>query len=213
MRTHTDKIYDEASFQPLKTIIDNTTLKYYMNVVKKGNQEMLRRFAFTRYRGKPRKTISKIKELWKNAGFQSLIGKDPETIDWKVLSKSIETYAPRRKKKKRHVYHGNFWKERLLARLRAKVIPSRSWAFSLRLSRDSRCRHCGEDNEDIEHLFGGKCSKLNYVGLPPEFMINAYDALDYLSSPEKVLREYFETCVVRFVKSNEVFKRGYYDKD
>ena len=63
LRTYTDKIYDEASFQPLKTIIEKTTLKYSMNVVKKENQEMLRRFAFTRYRGKPRRTISKIKEL------------------------------------------------------------------------------------------------------------------------------------------------------
>ena len=50
-------------------------------------------------------------------------------------------------------YRGDFWEERLLARIRMGVLPTKKWASRLGLEQNSRCRHCKLDEETAQHLF------------------------------------------------------------
>lgn len=50
-------------------------------------------------------------------------------------------------------YRGDFWEERLLARIRMGVLPTKKWALRLGLEQNSCCRHCKLDEETAQHCF------------------------------------------------------------
>jgi len=42
------------------------------------------------------------------------------------------------------------------------VLPTRSWAFAMKLTSRDNCRHCGIHSESLDHLFGD-CSAIDYT--------------------------------------------------
>lgn len=110
-------------------------------------------------------------------------------------------------------HYGDFWKERILARFRMEVIPTRSWAKSVRLSSTDLCRHCHLEIETNEHLLN-YCSSLDYTALHPLFELeNEYSHLTietisgWLRSPQSSIRLCTESALLDFCSTNNLFKR------
>jgi hypothetical protein len=131
------------------------------------------------------------------------------------INKAYQTINLRlsKKRKDKTKYFKNFWKERLLARIRMNVIPTRSWAFSLRLSDTSFCRHCGIEEETAYHLFAS-CTVLDYSILENYYYENSFlteplnftTIRDLLKSPPENHRLDLEEKIILFVRENNLFK-------
>ena len=111
-------------------------------------------------------------------------------------------------------HYGDFWKERILARFRMEVIPSRSWAKSVRLSPTDICRHCNLHEESDEHLLN-HCPSLDYTAMEPLHEFENYDDLftlekisAWLRSTQSSIRLTTEDAIYAFCKSNNLFKRN-----
>lgn len=131
------------------------------------------------------------------------------------INKAYQTINLRlsKKRKDKTKYFKNFWKERLLARIRMNVIPTRSWAFSLRLSDSSTCRHCGIEEETANHLFSN-CNVLDYNIFENYYFENSFlsEPLNFttirelLRSPPEKYRIDLEEKIITFVRENNLFK-------
>jgi hypothetical protein len=78
-----------------------------------------------------------------------------------VKSIILDEIAPRMSRD-RAKYWEDHWKERVMARVRMGVLPTRVWAKSMRLCQSDLCRHCGLSCESLDHLFG-HCPSLDYT--------------------------------------------------
>ena len=124
------------------------------------------------------------------------------------VAEMIEKRWPRAKKVKTK-YLDDFWCERLMARIRVGVLPTRSWAFQMRLSKSNLCRHCGEVEETVEHLFDGSCPKINTEELQKVGMFSFQDVKSHLwNFQSKYACQDVMQAVVRFVKYNNLWKKG-----
>ena len=199
--TPTAELEEESSLPRIEDVIKRTILRYCVRVRITDNDEM--RKTLRRGISGRSKTMRRILKVWADAKLGSLL-RQRET--WKDILAKIEAYAPRKKKRKKWKYFNNFWLERLLARCRVKTLPTRKWAHVRKLAASPLCRHCNKEHETIQHLFGGNCVALDYKGLPPDFKFNIDDAFAYLKSDKDIIRNYFETTVVNFVKRNKLFR-------
>lgn len=110
-------------------------------------------------------------------------------------------------------FHGDFWKERLLARFRMQVLPTKTWAVSVRLSTTDTCRHCQQDPESTEHLLN-YCPSLDYETMEPLKQLENYNGLFnlekisvWLRSTQSSTRLMTEDAIFDFCKRNNLFKR------
>jgi hypothetical protein len=108
-------------------------------------------------------------------------------------------------------YHQDFWIERLLARVRMGVLPTRSWAFSMKLSDSNLCRHCFLHEETFDH-FLTECSVLNRDELvrtwPSDYGPLTLSSLRLVfKEPLHLSRTTLEQSFIRFVRMNDLFKR------
>ena len=95
-----------------------------------------------------------------------------------------------------------------MARIRAKVLPTRSWAKDMRFYKDDRCRHCGKAEETIDHLFSRQCSKIVYDELEAVGMYSMEDIYEHFRNFRGMRVRTVQNAVIRFVKKNKLFKRG-----
>ena len=73
-----------------------------------------------------------------------------------ALYDSIEVVLPRRRKND-FAYFGDFWKERMMARVRVGRLPLRHWCHLIGLDDSPLCRQCGQSDETFLHIFGRQC--------------------------------------------------------
>jgi hypothetical protein len=109
-------------------------------------------------------------------------------------------------------YREGFWEERTLSRLRMGIIPSRFWAFSVKLSDSPLCRHCESFNESNDHLFYN-CSALDYTSLREFYsylnVLNLpfnFDSISLLLRDSRFNRSAVENCLLQFIRNNSLFK-------
>ena len=121
----------------LATVAENARLTYLARVFERGIPEMLRRAN----RGQRRRkwTFPRLYSTWEASNLPAIWNIVPN--NWKDVYMAIQTYAPRKKKKREWMYHDDFWRERMLARFRAKVLPTRAWAYSMKLHPNPYCCH------------------------------------------------------------------------
>ena len=210
-RTSNEKLYKESTLCSLEQIIKNTNLRYVGRTMRNGVKPMVDMFKKS-YRDIGRKTfVAKLWTLWRECQMRDIRTIRTED-EWIMLFNYIDFCAPRKKDKKQSRYHGDFWRERLFSRLRCGVLPTRQWVNSMASSVDPSCRHCGYREESIEHLFGGQCAKLDYSLLPDLFLRDVDRACRRLHDDMDLESlKLYENKIVRFVKQNKVFKKGYYN--
>ncbi len=109
-------------------------------------------------------------------------------------------------------YHSDFWKERLLARFRMGVLPTRAWAHSMKLCHSPLCRHCDISIESMDHLLSG-CSMLDYHTLFNEWNLLSNEMFHFGSLRTILINEnhpsriHLEQVIFDFVKLNKLFKK------
>jgi hypothetical protein len=108
-------------------------------------------------------------------------------------------------------YHGDFWIERLLARTRMGVLPTREWAASMKLTDSPRCRHCLDALESIDHLLS-ECYVIERSALlaawPPTLGNFSFESLRILlKNPRHPNFTTFQKAFIEFVRNNNLFKR------
>lgn len=117
-----------------------------------------------------------------------------------------------RRPKDRWKYHRHWpWKERTLARLRMRCIPTRVWAYKLRFSPNDTCRHCQLESESWNHLFT-ICPALDlslrlYWDLHFDTPLNEENLSLALHSRQDKIRRPLEDAVIKFIDNNKLFKR------
>jgi exonuclease III len=135
----------------------------------------------------------------------------PRSPDIASAMEIVYRITPKRPKIK-WKYKGDFWKERLLARFRMGVLPTRSWAQSMKLSHTSFCRHCNETEETIEHLLCC-CPHVNRISFENLWNTLSPNVLSwtslraYLKNGLSPQREVLEDSLIVFVKQNQLFKK------
>ena len=148
-----------------------------------------------------------MKQIWMDANLPITVGQLIEA-NFCDVAEMIEQRWPKTKEVKTK-YLDDFWCERLMARIRVGVLPTRSWAFKMRLSKSYLCRHCGEVEETVEHLFDGSCSKINTEELQKVGMFSFQDVKSHLwSFQSKDACQDVMQAVVKFVKYNNLWKKG-----
>jgi hypothetical protein len=112
-------------------------------------------------------------------------------------------------------YFRDFWKERILARIRMNNLPTREWAHSVRLAESPLCRHCGVLTETCNHLFN-ECLSLDFTPLEEFYYTSSivsstltFTAIrSILLSPCTSDRIQLQEAIFSFIKLNQLFKRG-----
>ena len=100
----------------------------------------------------------------------------------------------------------------MLARFRMGVLPTRAWAYSMRLSENEVCRHCREEKETMDHLL------LHCDEVDREEIVQVwYEELEFeedmtLSAVSHVLKNDFrrvllEKALIDFIRKNNLFKK------
>ena len=125
----------------------------------------------------------------------------------------ITALYPKQKLEKWKYAKCSFWRERLLARFRMGVLPSRSWACSMKLAETALCRHCHEDEETMDHLLL-YCDEVDRDNLVEVW----YRVLDFqeditLKAVSKVLKHDFrrrmlEEALIHFIRINNLSRNG-----
>jgi hypothetical protein len=205
LRTPTMELEKEITLETLPNIIVRSILKKGAKIINHPVLSSLRDsiYDLSSYSDLARKWI----EIWSH--FE--LPRAPDIAN----CYSIITIRLPKKKKEKHKYWKDFWKERTLARIRMGVLPTRSWAKSMNLATDNLCRHCQQSEETLDHLFN-QCSHLNYLLLESFqrsvenlscFRLSFNVIRNILLSTEKVLRRNLENALLEFIKSNDLFKR------
>jgi endonuclease/exonuclease/phosphatase family metal-dependent hydrolase len=118
-----------------------------------------------------------------------------------------------RRAKDKWKYHRHWpWKERTLSRLRMACLPTRVWAFKLHYTNSNLCRHCHNAVEDWAHLFTS-CSALDlslrlYWDLNFDVAFNEESFIKALHNRTDRIRRPLEDATIRFIESNDLFKRS-----
>lgn len=100
----------------------------------------------------------------------------------------------------------------MLARFRMGVLPTRAWAFSMRLSASAVCRHCHEDEETMDHLLL-YCDEVDREDLCAAWFQELEFEEDFtLEAISRVLKLDFrrivlENALIGFIRKNNLFKK------
>jgi hypothetical protein len=204
LRTKNDEIERESTLQSLSIISQRAQLRLGCRIL--HSQEL----AYFRESIYDNAETSSLASNWISIWSHFELPRAPN------ISKAYQLVALRVPKatKDKTKYFKDFWKERLMARIRMNVLPTREWAFSLRLSATPSCRHCGHHTESLDHLFN-QCTALDYSSLE-EFYFNSSLVSGILSfnvireillSPIYPARIQLEESIFQFVRCNNLFKR------
>lgn len=109
-------------------------------------------------------------------------------VTLRKLNELIDLKIPR-KKLNRKAYLHDWWKTRLLARIRMGILPLRHWAY-IQFPKhhiSPKCRQCSsirrdnlnrpilgpifDEDETLDHIFGGYCRNIDYSGLIPVYKL------------------------------------------
>lgn len=157
LRTSTLELIKESSIVSLDVHLKRMNLCYVHRVLTTPELTLVRQFILD----SPLHTFSRaLRVLW-DEYYLPLVIESHESLS--VLCTIRQVLVPRNKFDK-HKYFGDFWKEKLLARIRMGVLPTECWAQSMRLCDSDVCRHCHSTQETIVHLFEN-CPALNYSQL------------------------------------------------
>jgi exonuclease III len=135
----------------------------------------------------------------------------PRSPDISSALEIVYRITPKRLKQK-WKYTGDFWKERLLVRIRMGVLPTRAWALSMKLSESALCRHCNACDETMDHLLS-QCENLDYSLLHTYWntissnLINLENIQVILKNGLHPQRAILEDSLLNFVKLNQLFKK------
>ena len=116
-------------------------------------------------------------------------------------------------RKRWHRVRKLFEEERLIARCRMSVLPTREWlCFLFPRTAIPTCRHCHLEVEYIEHLFFD-CSSLDQSEFREVWNSLSSETFSTWAMAQ-LLRDFespksldLEEAIVKFVKENDVFKR------
>jgi len=205
-RTSNLAIREESSLEPLETLLKRSVLRTGV------------RLLFTPELSSVWNTITDASlnpgtyrldcnwlEQWMMAGIARQRSRE------EALSFVFHVY-PRTKKKKWKYFTGSFWRERMMARFRMGVLPTRAWAFSMKLSVTDECRHCHQEQETIDHLLV-RCCAVNrnalmsvwHTVLEMESDFSAEGVSNFLNNDFR--RSALEQELITFIRMNDLFKR------
>jgi hypothetical protein len=204
LRTRNEEIERESTLQPLSIISKRAQLRLGCRIL---HTQELAHFRESIYdHGETSKLASNWISIWSHFEL-------PRAPNITKAYQLVALRVPKATKDKTK-YFKDFWKERLMARIRMNVLPTREWAFSLRLSASPSCRHCGQQTESLDHLFN-QCEALDYSSLE-EFYINSslvsgiltFNVIrEILLSPLCPDRIQLQESLCEFVRCNNLFKR------
>jgi exonuclease III len=200
LRTSDAELYSESSLFSLKTLILRSNLRHGCRLLFTPE---LQHHLHTINSLKTSSLSMKWLEVW---NFFHL----PRAPDIRHALLLVYQAAPSQPRS-RWKYHQDFWIERLLARVRMGVLPTRSWAFSMRLSDSNLCRHCFLHEETFDHLLT-ECPVLNRDELfrtwPSHYGSLTLSSIRLVfKEPLHTLRNSLEQSIIRFVRMNDLFKR------
>ena len=157
LRTRTEEVDEETSIERLRPLMRRHTVRFIGRKLT-GSVESMKQLVLAARGGRARgSTCEQMVQVWIDEHLPDF--GVIQTKEFEEVAEMIEQQLLR-PLKKMSKYHGDFWKERMLARIRVGVLPTRSWARSMRLARHDDCRHCKNEEETLEHLFEGGCPKL-----------------------------------------------------
>jgi hypothetical protein len=204
-RTSNAELLEESNINPLENRIRKSLLrkarKYltYEDLISFGNKLRAPNL-------RAETILQNIKATWVEAGLPLT---KPEIMSDGNKQRYNQLMTEYTKPIAQFKYRKDFWQERLLARCRMNVLPTKQWAFSIRIDPDETCRHCNLETESIRHLFF-ECSVLQQIltnKLDTMGWNLAWDEIrQHLKSKNSRKRAVLEKCLIEHAKVNEIFK-------
>lgn len=204
-RTSNVRLAEESTLEPLSTLLERSVLRTGVRLLYTPELRCVWNTITDASSSGKRRLDYHWLECWRGAG----ICRQNRRED--ALSRVFEIY-PKQKPKKWKYFTGSFWRERMLARFRMGVLPTRAWAYSMRLSASDVCRHCHEDEETMDHLLL-YCDEVDRDDLCIVWFRELEFQVDFtLEAISNVLkfdfrRTVLENALIGFIRKNNLFKK------
>ena len=199
-KTSTEDLYEEMSMDPLEHIGLRRQIDACRSFIGWKPQNMRELTVSCRKPGCKRPTfLEMIVNKWDRFEF-SRIQQEAESVEClDMIDRLIPMRIPKRWKfKKRR------WVGRTLARFRVGVLPTRKWAYELKLDKSPYCRHCGIVVESANHLLK-ECHSIDYSKLRSFYGLGLHEMSMVLKSETKD-RKILEDVLIDFVSDTNLFK-------
>ena len=207
--TSNDRLYDESNVELMSIKSSRSRLRFNASALTykpPGLRRLLLAYELDEMKSTSHREtyLEKLAYQWQTYGLP-LHDNEPTEDAFREVCQEFGKWVPKKKRDK-WKYRECFYEERMLARMRVGVLPTERWAWRLKQVDTPACRHCGNYEETIEHLFEFKCEQLNYHVLVPYLDKSWEDMRRILNERMNPSRVDLESRLLEFVQLNDVFR-------
>ena len=156
LRTPTVALNEESNIERYELSIERMSLLHFLRIHGLSELNLLKEQAWNTNNT----CSSRLLSLWITKGLLQ------QEMEYSVMQKLIyKEICPKKRNNKNKYWTKSFWKEKVCSRIRLGVLPTKVWAYSMKLDASPLCRHCLNELETLDHLFES-CPALDYSYLP-----------------------------------------------